>query len=905
MSKKVFNVFSILCFALVLCFIGCTELINPKTETDINLNIDLSKIIKSTRNTGETQSSASIDENPTIKVAIYDAKKYNATTNSTDKLALITEAQAKIVNNEAKVKLNNIPVGIDAIVFAELSFSNGNSTEVMYAGNSEVFRVKPTDNKISLVLIKVEVDIEVDIEVKPDDSNTPYEISSWGDLVDLVTKINSLSDVTTTTEFIIMNDLIATCTITVSKPVKITSDKKLIITRGSEFSGEFFYIDTGSLELGSNENNIILDGGNLKDINAAYPLILSSGNDLTLTNCTLQNNTLNNTNASFGIGGAVYVSSGTFTMNNSSIINCSANENGGAVYVSGGTFTMNGGGTISNCKANYGGAVYITDGGTFNMNGGSIYMCSASNSGGGVCMNSGSSFTMSGGKIDMCSEGGGVYVRDGSSFTMNGGAYVDSSNDVYLESGTTVTVAGELTAEKVTRITPFDYTVGTQVLTAESGINLEDYVDKFTLSNEEYCIDYYGKIALVSQNYAAGLTCVVDSDDNTVTLYIINAKGLAIFRNIVNGSFTEKIIVQDKSNPNSTHEFNADNEYQNVNAVLESDITLSGDWTPIGVYPTNTTTTAKPYSGTFDGNGKTIKFEITHNNPNMYSSGLFQMLAGTVKNLIIAGYIFRVEVGYIGSITGYLDGGTIENCVNEALITNSATNGTGGIVGYVGTAGGKITGCINLMKVSSSYSTVGGIVGNVGNMPVNSNLTISKCINLGEISGESNISGILGNANTSAISISDCMNLGKISTNKTSETAYASGITTPSENYTVSSCINVGEVTATATNSFQGGISSVTTKGIYTNNYYDSTVNSSVVDGSNTNGITGISTNNLIGSNISLNGISTDDWSFAEGRYLLPDIAGSIPGGENGEMWNAVIAAATPESPSISGGGNL
>lgn len=175
MSKKVFNVFSILCFALVLCFIGCTELINPKTETDINLNIDLSKIIKSTRNTEEIQSSVSIGENPTIKVAIYDAKKYNATTNSTDNLDLITEAQAKIANNEAKVKLNNIPVGIDAIVFAELSFSNGNSTEVMYAGNSEVFRVKPTDNKISLVLIKVEVDIEVDIEVKPDDSK-PEEI---------------------------------------------------------------------------------------------------------------------------------------------------------------------------------------------------------------------------------------------------------------------------------------------------------------------------------------------------------------------------------------------------------------------------------------------------------------------------------------------------------------------------------------------------------------------------------------------------------------------------------------------------------------------------------------------------------------------------------------------------------
>lgn len=170
MSKKVFNVFSILCFALVLCFIGCTELINPKTETDINLNIDLSKIIKSTRNTGETQSSASLGENPTIKVAIYDAKKYNATTNSTGNLDLITEAQAQIVDNEAKVKLNNIPVGIYAIVFAELSFSNGNSTEVMYAGNSKVFKVKASDNEISLVLMKV-----VNSETYPDDSNTPYE----------------------------------------------------------------------------------------------------------------------------------------------------------------------------------------------------------------------------------------------------------------------------------------------------------------------------------------------------------------------------------------------------------------------------------------------------------------------------------------------------------------------------------------------------------------------------------------------------------------------------------------------------------------------------------------------------------------------------------------------------------
>ena len=399
-----------------------------------------------------------------------------------------------------------------------------------------------------------------------------------------------------------------------------------------------------------------------------------------------------------------------------------------------------------------------------------------------------------------------------------------------------------------------------------------------------------------SVTYAEGLTCEVDSV-GTVTLYISNADGLATFRDIVNGSSTEKIIVQYKNNSNSIYTFSANKENQNVNAVLESDITLSEDWTPIGVY-SNTTTSAKPYSGTFDGNGKTITFyNITHELTEMYSSGLFQMLAGTVKNLIIAGSIFRTEVGYIGGITGYLNGGTIENCVNKALITNSASIGTGGIVGYVGTAGGKITGCINLEKVSSSHSIVGGIVGTTGVMS-ETNVSISKCINMGKISGTSNVSGILGTASASQITISDCMNIGKILANNTSEPAYASGITTPSEDYTVSSCINVGQVTAAVTNSFQGGISSVTTKGTYTNNYYDSTVNLSVVDYS-TSGITGKSTSDLIA--LTSENLS-DQWSFVEGHYPLPDIAGNIPDGENGVIWSDVLIAATPDSSSVSGG---
>lgn len=171
MSKKFSFIFSLLVFAILFSFIGCTDLLAPKAQTDINLNIDLSKIIKSSRNDGSSQGASSLGDNPTIKVAIYDAKDYDKATNSTENLTLITQAQASVGGDGiARVKLSDIPVGIDAIVFAELSFTDENSTEVMYAGNSKVFKVKASDNKISLVLMKVG-----NSEIYPDDTNTPYE----------------------------------------------------------------------------------------------------------------------------------------------------------------------------------------------------------------------------------------------------------------------------------------------------------------------------------------------------------------------------------------------------------------------------------------------------------------------------------------------------------------------------------------------------------------------------------------------------------------------------------------------------------------------------------------------------------------------------------------------------------
>ena len=188
---------------------------------------------------------------------------------------------------------------------------------------------------------------------------------SWDGLKQQIENASGIS------EFVITENLTATSTITVSKPFKITSDKNVTITRGNSIDGAiftdaFFKVESaGNLELEGKENSTItLDGGNANEspILATAPLITSSGN-LTLTNCTLQNNK----NTSTTPGGAIYISAGKFTMNGGIIgeeitesdastekqswqdaateTNHSnyAYAGGGGIYVASGDVTINGG----------------------------------------------------------------------------------------------------------------------------------------------------------------------------------------------------------------------------------------------------------------------------------------------------------------------------------------------------------------------------------------------------------------------------------------------------------------------------------------------------------------------------------------------------------------------------------
>ena len=155
----------------------------------------------------------------------------------------------------------------------------------------------------------------------------------------------------------------ATETITIKNAKTIIPTQAITITRGSGFTKAFFE-NTSSFTLGDSDgtNKITLDGGKGSNIDAQAPLITSIGEnaELTLNNCILQNNK----NTSDTKGGAINISSGTFTMNGG-VVGEEVTENeltekqsweyaavasnfsnyakagGGGIYIASGTATIN------------------------------------------------------------------------------------------------------------------------------------------------------------------------------------------------------------------------------------------------------------------------------------------------------------------------------------------------------------------------------------------------------------------------------------------------------------------------------------------------------------------------------------------------------------------------------------
>lgn len=216
-----------------------------------------------------------------------------------------------------------------------------------------------------------------------------------------------------------------------------------------------------------------------------------------------------------------------------------------------------------------------------------------------------------------------------------------------------------------------------------------------------------------------------------------------------------------------------------IKVKLTEDITLDASWSGIG-------TEAHKFAGSFDGNGKTIKFSGGKNGLFNYVMGARDALV-TISDLTTAGNVNQTP---IAAKAGYA---TFTLCVNKATVNANSIN-VGGIVGEViyETIAGvvytsvRITQCGNEGSITSTCSNVGGILG-----VTTCGTFLSQCYNSGTIEGNTCTGGLVGSMQNSngGGSVTYSYNSGMVS----GKYPTAGIIGDMSNNVTISHCYNSGE----------------------------------------------------------------------------------------------------------------
>ena len=249
-----------------------------------------------------------------------------------------------------------------------------------------------------------------------------------------------------------------------------------------------------------------------------------------------------------------------------------------------------------------------------------------------------------------------------------------------------------------------------------------------------------------------------------------------------------------------------------INITLTDNIDLTGiDWTPIGKDDN------KAYTGTFDGNGKTIT-GLTVTGSYKYA-GLFGDIDenGTVKNVVLEGVQITSDnsSGYAGGVAGD-SWGTIENCSVSGSV--SGTTFAGGVVGSQW--GGSITGC-NSSATVKGVIFAGGIAGET-----NSGASLTGCYATGDVTVEndgtnnSHAGGVVGYNGGGTLTA--CYATGNvIGTGTGTDPIYVGGVTGSNDLGTLTACYHAAETVS--------GPDGATTGGVVGRNFKDSMIGGGII----------------------------------------------------------------------------
>lgn len=209
-------------------------------------------------------------------------------------------------------------------------------------------------------------------------------------------------------------------------------------------------------------------------------------------------------------------------------------------------------------------------------------------------------------------------------------------------------------------------------------------------------------------------------------------------------------------------------------------------WTPIGTAFNNDGVDdfSKAFYAKFDGSGYVVK-GIYINTTEMVQ-GLFGCIyGGAAKNIGIEQSYVKGDF-LIGSLVGFIDGGSIINCYNSGIVAGEGF--AGGVAGSVN-IGSSIINCYNTGNITGQGG-IGGVVGQV------CSCTVTNCYNIGNIMVASSntfvggVTGIVSNGN-----IINCYNTGGV----TGSNSLVGGVAGYADGGIIANCYNVGIILNTGT----------------------------------------------------------------------------------------------------------
>jgi len=208
-----------------------------------------------------------------------------------------------------------------------------------------------------------------------------------------------------------------------------------------------------------------------------------------------------------------------------------------------------------------------------------------------------------------------------------------------------------------------------------------------------------------------------------------------------------------------------------LSAFSGSAFNIIGQWVALGS-PNN-----RPFSGIFDGNGKTISnFSPSGNRDGI---GLFGCVRGRIKDLgLVNPNVITQNCWYIGSLVGYLDQGYIIDCYAKS----ASVSGGGSVGGLVGAGNGTVARCYSTGQIWGD-THVGGLVGLVGPG------LVTNCYAKASVSANQDVGGLVGKTDHQTSTITDCYATGSVSGG-----IYVGGLIGQIERGAIAKCYSAAKV---------------------------------------------------------------------------------------------------------------